>query len=158
MRDYCYVDPKSDGKYWVHVIVKDGRDPKKRVDKRFVYPSNPFLTPCENYENALKFGFDLIPIARRELEEKLGKKDPTFKEFFEDVYLPTAQITLTASTLELNENTVLKYFMDQFGHKKLKSITFDMVRETIQFLCTKQNEHSEDPKPILPQTAKRYFR
>ena len=150
----CYIRPRENGTLKVQVVI---RIDHKRLETTGTYKPDPCLSLKQNYENAEKLGAVLMEELRKEHEEEKEKKNPTFRDFYNEVYLPVAKSKLASTTLEFNMDANEKFFMDTFGDVKLKKITKAMVQDKVQELVNKQNEHSEDPKCIQSQTAIRYL-
>lgn len=152
-KEGVYVDIRPSGSYRVRVIFSyDG----EIIHTSTTYYPEECFSSRENREAAKEMGVRFIELVKKELDEEKEKKNPTFRQFFEEVYLLKARGNIADTTYEFNINTVEKFFMPTFGDVKLKSISRRMLQDKIQELVNKQNENLEDPVCILSQTVERY--
>lgn len=151
--DGIYVDMRPSGTYRVRVIF--WYDGEKIVTSTTYYPIVS-LTAKENLKAAKELGAAFIEEVKKEYEEEKEKRNPTFRQFYEEVYLAKAKNKISDTTYEFNINTNEKFFLPTFGDIKLKVISRKMLQDKIQELVNKENENLEDPRPILSQTAERY--
>ena len=150
----CYIRPRENGTLKVQVVI---RIDHKRLETTGTYKPDPSLSLKQNYENAEKLGAALMEELRKEHEEEKEKKNPTFRDFYNEVYLPIAKCTLASTTFEFNMDTNERFFLETFGDVKLKNITKPMIQAKVKELVEKKNENSEDPKFIQGQTVIRYL-
>lgn len=148
-----YIDKRPRGNYRVRVRVTT--DDGVIATSTTYYP-DPSLTDSENMAAAEALAVAFIEEVRREHEEEKEKRNPTFRQFYSEVYLDKAKTEIADTTYEFNVNTNEKFFLPTFGDIKLKVINKKMLQDKIQELVNKENENLEDPRPILPQTVERY--
>lgn len=148
-----YVDIRPNGTYRVRLIF--WFDGKKIRTSRTYYPQSK-LTAKENLKAANDFGAFWLQEIKKELQDEKDGKNPTVRDFFENVYLERAKLKLADTTYELNVNTNVKLFLPTFGDLKLNEVTKAKLQDKIQELVNKLNENLEDPKPIQSQTVERY--
>lgn len=123
------------------------------------------LTRDQNKRAAEKMGFRYIQEMKAEYQAKLDQlqaeldgKEVTFGEYFENVYLPKAEIYFAPTTFEFYENAIRKLFLDELGDVKIKDIDRNVLQDIVNTLARKinENEDPDDPIRIKPQTVKRY--
>ena len=98
----CYIRVRENGTFKVQVVI---RIDHKRLETTGTYKPDPRLSFKENYENAEKLGAALKEVLKKEHEDEKEKKNPTFRDFYNEVYLPVAKSKLASTTFEFNMET-----------------------------------------------------
>ncbi len=141
-----------------------------RLDDRVISTTRTYwpdlsLTREQNWRAAEKMGLGLIEEMKAEYRAKLAQaqaeqeaKEVTFGEYFEAQYLPKAEIYFAPTTFEFYESAIRKLFLDELGDVKIKDIDRNLLQNVVNTLANKlnENEDSDDPIVIKPQTVKRY--
>ena len=151
----CYIDIRKNGTYRIRVIVKvDG----KKLHASTTYYPVPGYNSAQHKKAAEKMGADLMKKVEADYWAATAGKDITFREYFEGEYQEKGETYFAPTTFDFYKKTIRKHFLDTFGEVKMKDINRVMTQSAVNALSRKMNENedSEDPVVIKPQTVKRY--
>lgn len=149
----CYLHDRGNGTIRVTVRLKvDGT----KIVTSTTYKCDSRLSTEENHEEATKLGAYFMREVEQEYWDEKEKRNPTFRDFFNEVYLKEGKTRIADTTFELYVNTVEKHFFGTFGDLKLNDITRSLLQKKIDHFVDDKDEDAEDPVCIKGQTIKRY--